>query len=491
MSPPPRSRAPAPPRRWERGLVGRAVRFATHDAWHAELGALPTFRRHWLRAYRIVHIAIRGFFRDRCSQRAAVLTYITIFSLPALLIFAFAIAKGFGAYDKLQTEVIDPFLDRTFGNRTAAASQEGVEQIREVIDTIFQAVEKTDLKALGSVGFVLLIYSAIKMLAAVEHALNSIWGIRRARTLVRRVTDYLSIVVVAPILLIVGSALTVYLRSERFAAVVGDVGIVLRPVLGMLPVVSVWLGLTFVLLTMPNKRGQLSSAVLGGIVAGLGWQLVQVLYVEFQVGIARMQPIYASFVAMPLFLIWIYLSWNTLLAGAEVACAHENEHLYTSIARTGEVDQRYREALAPRLAGRIAAAFLAGEPPPAAPALATALSVAPRTALEVLDALEAHDLLVRTGEDRGEGYLPARDPETITVLDLLHALRTTPGTANPPVRARLDARVDRILAAFDETLGASLPNYTLRELARTHLEPAVAPEDARDAAPARPADEPA
>jgi len=83
--------------RWQKGLTGRAVRFASHDVWQTELGGLPTFRRLGLRAYRVLHIATSGFFRDRCSQQAAVLTYITIFSLPALLIFAFAIAKGFGA----------------------------------------------------------------------------------------------------------------------------------------------------------------------------------------------------------------------------------------------------------------------------------------------------------------------------------------------------------------------------------------------------------
>ena len=579
MNAPRRGRASGPEPRWKKGVVGRVVRFATHDAWHVELGGVPTFHRLWMRAYRIVHIAVRGFFKDGCSREAAVLTYITIFSLPALLMMVFALAKGFGAYSTLQNDVINPFLDRTFGARAlpgeetgkpgqneaeeegdrepattdqgteagaengsgetdslpeqgaeepakepeeseaegedggasgkspgASASPdegagddpemgvdptsqeappngEGVEQIRQIIDQIFAAVEKVDFRALTSIGFLLLIYSALKMLAAVERALNGIWGIRRPRSLVRRLTDYLSIVVVAPVLLILGSALTVYLKSEKFAATVGDVGVVFRPVVAMLPVVSVWLGLTFVLLTMPNKRVRLSSAVLGGIVAGLGWQFVQYAHVEFQIGIARMQPIYSSFVAMPLFLIWIYLSWNAFLAGAQVACAHENESLYTSIARTGEVDQAYREALAPRLVGRITAAFLAGEPAPDALHLASELCIAPRTATEVLETLQAHDLLVQTHEDQGEGYLPGRDPDTIRVLDLLQALRLDHGSGNPPVRGPLDARVDRILDSFAETLRASEPNSTMRELGRAYLDGREEPGPDRDPTP--------
>ncbi len=349
-------------------------------------------------------------------------------------------------------------------------------------------MQDANIGALTTVGFALLIYAAIKMLAAVEHALNRIWGVTRARSLVRRVTDYLAIVVVAPIFLIFGSAMTVALKAKTE---IWGASFFLEPLLAVLPVLSIWLGITFVYLTLPNTRIRFRSALLGGIVAGILWQAVQFLHFEFQIGIARQGAVYSSFVAFPLFMLWIYFSWTMFLAGAELAYAHEAEPLFTTLARTGEVDQRYREALAPRLMGRITAAFLGGEPAPSASTLATELKVPPRTVSEVLGALMRRDLVVQTTDDRDEGYLPGRDPDTITVLDLLDALRREEGTSSPPVKSRLDERVDRILDAFDETVGTSLPNYTMRELARTVLEERPEEDEEPAEAPARPADEPA
>jgi membrane protein len=463
---------------WQRGPIGRVARFATHGVWHTELGGLPTFRRWFTRTWRVLHIAITGFFRDRSSRQAAVLTYITIFSLPALLAFSFSIAKGFGAYEGLKTNVIDPFLDENFGAKAEpvaevdlagasdlaaeglAASAEsgaaGTAQLREAVDQIFDYVETADLKALGLIGLLLLMYSAVKMLSAIEFSLNEIWGVQSRRTFVRRVTNYLAIVVVAPILLIASSALTVYLREKLGMGWLA----------ALLPTVFVWLAITFVYMIMPSSRVGFRSAILGGVVAGLGWQLVQFGHVEFQVGIARWNAVYSSFAAIPLLLVLVYLSWTVFLAGAQLAYAHFSEPLYTSIARTGQVDQRYRESLAPRLVGRITAAFLAGEPPPDTQRLATNLSVAPRTVGEVLGALDRHDLVVQTGEERDQGWLPGRDPATITMLDLLRALRTD-GSERPPAQTGLDERVDRILEQFDETVGSSAPNLSMRELAHT------------------------
>jgi membrane protein len=167
-----------------------------------------------------------------------------------------------------------------------------------------------------------------------------------------------------------------------------------------------------------------------------------------------------------MFLLWVYLSWVILLIGAELSFAHQNESVYTSAAQTGQVDQAYREALAPRLAGRIAHAFLNGRQAPTAIELARELGVASRAVTQVLDDLVSHDLLARMARDLGEEerFLPARDPDTITVVDLLHALREERESHELPVKGRLDERTDRLLAAMDEELRKSLHNYTLREL---------------------------
>jgi membrane protein len=290
------------------------------------------------------------------------------------------------------------------------------------------------------------------------------------------VSDYLAIVVVAPVFLLLGMTATTFLEgtfAARGEIPIGFGGAGLR----LLPLIAVWFGLSFVYLTLPNTRVRISSALIGGLVAGTIWQGIQVLHVAGQIHLARFNTIYASFAAIPMLLLWIYLSWSVFLVGAELAFAHQNEPAFTSMARTGKVDQTFRERIAPRLAGRITRAFLQGKPAPSSAELAAELGVAPRTVAQVLEVLCAADLLAPTSVGVDDGYLPARDPETITVLHLLTALRHEEGATTPPARDKLDERSDRILAALDEECRRSLHNYTLRELASTREEAdPVAPE---------------
>lgn len=483
--------APARPRaheRWRR-RAERLVLFVRQDIWLLETHALPRALGWLTRTVRVLLITVRGFLRDRCLQQAAALTYSTIFSLPSVLAFAFAAAKGFNLYGKLKTDAIEPFLDSTFGERTTGAAPE----LRQAVDQIFTYVEKSDLSALGGVALAFVLYSVLKLLGAVEGSLNDIWGVKRARTLLRRVSDYLAIVVVAPIFLLTAMALTAFLESTGSAvlsssavqsAVGGEAALRgLEYASRFLPLLAVWFGMTFVYMTLPNTRVHVGSAVLGGIVAGTIWQGIQVLHLAGQIQLARYNAIYSSFAAVPMLLLWIYLSWSVFLVGAELAFAHQNEAAFTSMARTGKVDQRFRERIAPRLAGRIVHAFLRGQRPPTASELAAELGVAPRTIAQVLETLVSANLLARTSAGLDDGYLPARDPEAITVLDLVFALRREEGASQVPVRGKLDERVDRILAALDEENTRSLSNYTLGELARTPSESSEPLASAGDGSP--------
>ncbi len=512
------------------GKYGGLWRFLSRDIWLIEVGDLSRFRRTLTRLSRVMLLAGRGFYRDSCFQQAAVLTYIAIFSMVPFLAVTFSIAKGFGADQRLRNDVVIPFLDATFGSNgeqahvdapeeagaplasgkdsealsepsseplttdaapgvpgvsaedVAAASaldptaevldpsvalatgelggaseEEAGAVVRSAIDKVFDFVDRTDVSTLGVFGGFFLLYSIIKMLGAIERALNEIWGIRRARTLVRKVSDYVTIAAVSPILLVTGAGLSAFLREQ---------GADSPALLKLVPVLVVSAAMIFLLVTIPNTRIRLASAIFGGIIAAFLWQGIQLLHVEGQLGLARFNKLYSGFAAFPMFLLWIYFSWVALLAGAELAFAHQNERVYTSIAQTGEVDQAYREALAPRLAGRIAAAFLRGERAPTGPELANDLCVAMRVLSVVLEDLVAYGLLARSSDGEEDGYLPARDVDTITIAELLRALRHDGVENAPPVRNRLDERVDRLLAALEDERDKSLHNFTLRELAR-------------------------
>jgi membrane protein len=454
------------------GPIARAWRYVAQDLWRTEVSTLPRAKAALVRAFRVVVLAARGFTRDRIVMQAGSLTYVTVLSMVPLLAFSASLAKGFGAYDTLKQDTITPWLDDTFGELPPEVTEPGVateggdggSQLRVAFEQILGFVEETDFAKIGSFGLFFLLYSALKLLSAIERSMNEIWAVKRPRTLARKVTDYVGLVVVAPVFLLTATAITAWFKAPAFQSVMENFPFVLRPILAALPYVSVGVGFCFVYLTVPNTRVRFGSALLGGILAGVLWQVLQYLHIEFQVGVAKYDAIFASFAAFPILLVWIFLSWVILFVGAEVACAHQNEPVFTSIIRTGTTDQAFREALALRLAGRAAGAFQSGEPAPTAIGMATELGVSPRVVLDALEALVAAELLVRATDGDEEGYLPSRDPSSITVLELLAALRRDAEVADLPVRGALDERVDRLLAGFDEFAASSPHNQTLAEL---------------------------
>lgn len=489
---------------WWQTPFGRLGRFLSREIWRIEHASLNAFTAALLKVARVLVITIRGFVDDHCMMRSGALTYVTIFSLVPLLAFGFAVAKGLGADEMLRTEVIEPYLDRTFGAAAETArieppaSTEDAETVateehelpeaadageddeadtgqdaaddrvtagvlmRDVTNKIFDFVDQTKFASLGIFSLVFLLYSGMKLLGAIEDALNDVWGVRNTRSFARRITNYIAIVVLTPLVLITGTTITTFLRTDALNDYVN-----LSPLLGLVPVLTVGLGMTYLFIALPNTKVSLVAALIGGLVGGVLWQLAQVAHVEFQVGVARFSYIYSGFAALPFFLLWIYVNWGILLFGSQLSFAIQNEPTFTQIHRTGDVDQAYREALALRLGVRVAAPFVAGREAPTATALATELGVAPRIVVQVLERLVAGRLLVRADEEAGEGYLPAREPGSITLRDVLVAMRSDAETRRPPVKRDIDARIDRHLDALDGELDGSLHNKTLRELARS------------------------
>ena len=206
------------------GLFGRL--FRRIDQWYEahvfahDLERLPRGRRlvnHWLR---VGYLATRGFHEDACLIRASALTYITVLSLVPLLAFSFAVAKGMGFYQDLLRGSIEPFLDRTFGPQQTGpamlpeAQPQGAQAMRGAIQQVLNFVDGTQVSGLGAVGLLVLLYTVVKLLSTIEESFNHIWGAQRARTPVRKLTDYMAMVVVAPILIFAATGITTAAQSS-------------------------------------------------------------------------------------------------------------------------------------------------------------------------------------------------------------------------------------------------------------------------------------
>ena len=208
------------------------------------------------------------------------------------------------------------------------------------------------------------------------------------------------------------------------------------------------------------------AGVVGGIIGGTLWQLAQLLHVRFQVGVANYNAIYSTFAALPIFLFWLYASWLTVLLGAEVASAHQNEASHRQVLRARDYDQTLKEAVALRLCVRLARSFAEGAPPRTSDELAADLGVPDRTVDEIVALLSAEGLIAVAGVDADiDALVLTRDPERVRVQDVYDALKGATGPTDLLAEDPLDVALDRAMSEYDAARRASAENRSLAELA--------------------------
>lgn len=460
MPSPRRRRAPEAP--WVR--VYRRLRdFFLVDIWEGDPDELgwplgPTYR-----VLRVLQLAVRGIFVNRATFTASALTFTTVLTLVPLLAFAFSVAKGIGAFQRLRRDAIEPFIANNLGGDTQQLP-EAVSSLRTAIDNVLDLVSQTDVSSLGLVGLVIVVYAVIRVLSNVEDALNRVWGVRRARSPVRRVADYLSLAVITPLLMVLAVSMTTAAQNSRVVELLrGQPGgaTLVESVFSIAPLLSVWIGFTLLYLILPNTRVSIFSSIIGGLVGGTLWQLAQIGHVRFQMGIANYNAIYSSFAALPIFLVWIYVSWVTVLFGGEFAHAHQIVGEHRRIVLYHPTSHRQREALALRAVLRIARRFTEKEPSWIVTELADELGVSATSLDEIFEPLIEAGLLAEATEDGQDAILLARDPHDTTAVDLLEALRGTAAQERDQGEGVLS-----LLRRLDEVQEQSSANPTLAELTR-------------------------
>jgi membrane protein len=370
------------------------------DAWSGMKGRLFGF-------FRTVYLIGDAFIIHQGALRAAALTYTTMLSLVPVLAIAFSVLKGFGVQNALE-----PVLQELAGDS------------EETISRIISYVNNTNVKSLGVVGLLMLVVTVISLLGKIEEAFNAIWGVQENRSFQRRFSDYLSVVVVGPILLLAATSMNTSLQSQWLVKWLIEhtyLGETILMLFRMVPYLFIWLAMTFTYMFIPNTRVHFRSAVLGGILAGTAWQVVQWGYFHFQVGMANYNAIYGTLAALPIFLVWVYTSWLIVLLGLEVVYAHQNR---ASLTALGSVNRSAitGDMLALSALLLICRNFHTDASPYAAQQLAEELGIPLPETGELLERLQMHHFLVKVGDDN-PGWLPAHDPSTMTVDEVLIALR--------------------------------------------------------------------
>jgi len=432
-------------------FVERARRFLLTDVWTLE-GTGSRLTNAFLRALQFVILTAEGFYRDKLLLRASALTYITALAVVPLLAVVLGILRLVGADQKLADMAIE---------QIAMGSPDTAQMIGDL-------VRNANFAQLGTLGATMLLLTTVLSLRHLEKTLNDIWGVRDPRSWLRRLSDYLAVMVIAPLLTGTAVSLATTLQSQSTIRWLFDFPLFARLYsmgLSHLPAVLLLAGFTFLYGFFPNTRVRWRSALVGGLVATVLFSLARSLYVDFYVGAARYSVLFGSAAALPLLLGWLYFCWAIVLLGAEVSYASQNLAQYRREMRLGTPCPAEREALGLHVAVQIARHFRDEEPPPTAESMCERLEVSVRAVRDLLAVLEDGGLVIQTTiDDEDAGYVPARPLDRISVGDVLRRLRggVEGAAASPFELPHTPGEVDRIL---DELAGLWLKEADAMSLA--------------------------
>lgn len=381
--------------------IWQSNRFRKEDPWIRGLGYLGA---------RVVYIVVDSFRTERIRLRAAALTYMTLLSLVPALAVVFSLFAAFAGLKDVRVRLQDSIVDAlTFSDRNMVA------------DYLDRFVGQVHAGGLGAVGVVLLLFTVIATLASIETAFNDIWGVTRGRNWLERFQVYWPLITIAPVFL--GVSLSVTASIQASAAVKGLLETV--PALGWLahlvPVALTGSSFTLLYHFMPNTRVQVSAAALGGVIAGTLWVIAQQLYAVYAANAISYSAIYGSLGAVPLFIIWLYVSWTVALLGASLTFAIQSAGTYEPERRFAPSEKEYAAA---RLLLAVAEHFQRGEGPASIPTLLADARISARLARQVLETLAQAGLLVETATPDGRdiAYVPGRPIHTLSLSDVVGVL---------------------------------------------------------------------
>jgi membrane protein len=413
-----------------------------------------------IRLLRLVIVSVRGAQDRLLNLHATGLVYATLLSVVPFIAVAFSVLKAFGAHYRLE-----PLIARAL----APLGSQGAELTERVV----QFVSRMNVGVLGALGLAGLFYTVLSLIERIEDALNSIWNVRRSRGLQRKFSDYLSVLLVGPVLVFAAFAIIASLRSSWLVQEILRVTrleTVTVAVAGhAAPLVMLAAAFTFLYRFLPYTRVELGAAAIGGITAAALWQVAGVVFAKLVAGSASYTAVYSSFAVLVLSLIWLRIAWLIVLVGAQVAYADQHPSSYAASRRGDGLPSRERVGLTALV--EVTRRYLSGKPPLRIDGLAAATG-APVTVLEELvDGFVAHGILARGTEP--EGLILARPPEQVDLVEVLDVVRgPDSGDASRPGSG--PNAVSDVLRQRNQALREALDGVTLRSLvSRTRSPEAV------------------
>jgi membrane protein len=418
-----------------------------------ELSELTRLKRWIHTSLKIAVMVGRDSFQNLVKLEAMALAFKTLLSLAPLLAVIFSILKGLGVHNRVEpalAEALAPLGDKG----------------QEITAHLIGFVDKMKAGALGSIGLVTLFVTVLSLMGTIEESFNRIWRVKASRKLSRKFSDYLSALLVGPVLVFAAVTITATLQNNTIVQALVSLqalGTVILVLLKLVPYLTLWGAFTFVYIFIPNTRVKLQSALVGGFVAAVLWQTVGWGFTVFVASSTQYYAIYSSFAILLLFLLWLHVSWVIVLLGAQVSYAHQHIHFFEGDRQLLAQSPAGREKLALHLMLLIGRKFYHGLDPMSVAELANQLRLPAGVVKEFMDMFTQTKLVLPLAIE--DTFVLGRDPEMISIKEILDCVRNAGKKIKTQVdRSKEENEVNSLLADLDQSLVKTLEGRNLQGL---------------------------
>ena len=432
------------------------ISFVKEELWLLHEQKLSPFKAAIIKSLKITLLSAQGFTRDLCPLRASALTLYSLLSIVPVIAMLFGVAKGFSFEKILEQRLIEQVPDQEI-------------TVLQLISFAQNLLESTKGEVVAGTGIVILFWTITNVIGNIEESFNHIWKIGKGRSISRKFSDYLSLMLLAPVILIASSSITVFLKIK----ITWLITIIQLPELGtrlvisalsLSPLVLMIALFAFTFIFMPNHKISYRAGIIAGIVTGLMYHLLQWAYLSLQIGVSSYNAIYGSFAALPLFVVWLQSGWMIVLFGCEVAFFLQNYEIYRNNNRFSDLSFSLKKVTALQITHLIVKNFMQLNNPLTAAEIATRLVIPIAIIQPVLSKLMASHLVVefKNQDQDDEVYQPAIDINRLTIAYVINALEQCGQNHLPEINQ--EPLFMNAVNNFRELMEASEQNCLLKDI---------------------------
>ncbi len=364
-----------------------------------------------VRIIKTLSLSLQAFMDRSLQTQSMSLTYSTVLGIVPALALIFAIARGFGFQNLIEKELFMNF----------PAQQQTLKTAFKFVDSYLSEASQG---IFVGVGLIVLLWTLVSLLSNVENVFNRIWDVKHDRTLYKKVTDYIAICLLVPVLMVCSAGISIFMSTMvDTASPLAVLSPVVDGILDISPLLLAWIAISLSYFLIPNTKVHFKYSVIGGAFAAIGFEVVQQLFVSGQIYVSKYNAIYGSFAFLPLLLIWLQLSWLILLSGCVLVHSMQNIFGYNYLGNVSNVSSNYMREITLAVMAIVVQRFDKGKPPITLNQISTKYNLPLSIISRIVNRLvEARLVYYVSLADDEKGLLPGVDNDKYTVGEFYHTI---------------------------------------------------------------------